>query len=291
MNTIKYLAFVEAARCGNLTVAAENLNYTQPGISHMINALEKEFGFQLLFRSKSGVSLTENGKRLYDIFVRILDAEEDLKNTVNQIKGVMIGKIRVGAFLSVLTKWLPKVIEEFSIQYPQIELQLFEGEMIEQLDMLQKGRIDVAIFSAPVPEEYEFIPLQSDQLVAILPEGHELAQKEKISPQELIQYQEQLVIQHESNNEDVRLVYNDTVFPSKSRYTVRSDSTIVALVEKGLGIGIMSSLLISTLTANVVIRHIKASTTFICFVSYNLSCFKSRRKCDCLCRRARFIGI
>lgn len=254
MNTIKYRAFVEAARCENLTVAAESLNYTQPGISHMIGSLEREFGFALLFRSKTGVSLTENGKRLYDIFVRILEAEDDLANTVNQINGVMVGKIRVGGYLSVLLKWLPSVVERFAELYPQIELQLFEGELVEQLSMLQNDRIDMAIFSAPVPDKYVFVPIQSDQMVVILPHGHALTKRAAIPPMELFAYQEQIVMQHESAKEDFRLIFGGKPLPFQSRYTVRSDSTAAALVEKGLGIGIIPSLLAGTLQCDVEIR-------------------------------------
>ena len=66
MSISRYRAFVRTAELHSLTRAAEDLNYTQSNISHMIQALEKEYGFQLLERSKSGVSLTENGSRLLD---------------------------------------------------------------------------------------------------------------------------------------------------------------------------------------------------------------------------------
>ena len=60
---IKYKAFIKIVECGNFTRAAKELGYSQPGISHMIDALEKEFGFSLLLRNKDTITPTENGQR------------------------------------------------------------------------------------------------------------------------------------------------------------------------------------------------------------------------------------
>lgn len=257
MNTVKYRAFVETVRYGSLTLAAEALNYTQSGVSHMIGALEKEYGFPLLFRSKSGVTPTENGKRVFDFCVRIVDTEDALNNTVCQINGVMIGKLRIGSFLSVLIRWMPSVVQRFSEQYPDIELQLFEGEISEQLEMLENGRIDVGLFSPPAPEGYAFDPISRDEVVVILPRGHELARKKRVSRQDLLQYQSSLIIQHESANEDLRLLLGEEFTPVQNRYSVRSDSTIIALVAKGLGIAVAPRLLVGQETPELVIRSLE----------------------------------
>ena len=60
----RYEIFLKVAELGNITRTAEALHYTQAGISHAISALEKEAGVTLLVRSSTGVSLTENGRRL-----------------------------------------------------------------------------------------------------------------------------------------------------------------------------------------------------------------------------------
>lgn len=60
----KYMAFVKTVECGSFTKAAEQLSYSQSGISRMINDLEKEWKVVLLERSKSGVKLTSSGMKL-----------------------------------------------------------------------------------------------------------------------------------------------------------------------------------------------------------------------------------
>lgn len=259
MNIIKYRAFVEAVRYGSLTLAAEALDYTQSGISHMISAMENEYGFPLLYRSKTGVTPTENGKRLFEYCARIVEIEDELSSTVQQLNGLMTGKLRIGAFLSVLLRWMPSVIERFSEQYPNIELQLFEGEINEQLTMLETGQIDLGFLSGAPPEGYKFFPICKDELVIILPHGHSLAQKPTISRHDVLLNQNSLILQHSSANEDLRLLFGDDAIPIQNKYSIRSDSTIIAMVEKGFGIAVVPKLLLSGQDGpNVEIRSLEA---------------------------------
>jgi len=79
MSLKKYRAFVETVDLGSLTKAAEKLNYTQPGISHMILSLENEFGFPLLIRGKNGVTPTPEAEKLMVFLRQIVNGEEKLK--------------------------------------------------------------------------------------------------------------------------------------------------------------------------------------------------------------------
>ena len=122
MNIDNYRVFIRVAKIGNLTAAAEQLGYTQSGISHIVSALEQEFGFQLLRRSKTGVSLTQEGERILQTLREVVNRDDMLKQIAAEIKGVRMGKVRVGAFSSVAVCWLPKIIAEFSNEYPNISI-------------------------------------------------------------------------------------------------------------------------------------------------------------------------
>ena len=84
MSLKKYRALLEAVDSGSLTRAAENLHYTQPGISHMILSLEEEFGFSLLSRGKSGVTPTAEAEKLLVWMRQIVNGEDKLRETVQQ---------------------------------------------------------------------------------------------------------------------------------------------------------------------------------------------------------------
>lgn len=243
MSIMKYRAFVQAVECGCLTSTANHLNYTQPGISHMISALERELGVTLLFRSKSGVTPTEDGKRVYEAALRMVQAEDHLRNTIDQINGLVTGTIRLSGYFSVMTKWIPNFVTVFSSKYPQIELQLFEGEYDEQVTMLKNQQVDVSILSSQAPRGYTFIPLHLDPAVVLVPPDHELALRETIRSTDLLSYP--MIVQHHSSAEELFNVFNSREWDINRKCVVKSDTTIIALVQRGLGIGLTSSLLVT----------------------------------------------
>lgn len=77
-----YEIFCKTVELGSLSKPAEALDYSQPNVSHAIQLLEKQFGFQLLIRNKGGVVLTENGEIVYQKMKQILEAESELTTMV-----------------------------------------------------------------------------------------------------------------------------------------------------------------------------------------------------------------
>ena len=120
MNIQKYLAFVKTVEYGSFTKAAERLNYSQSGISRMINDLEKEWKISLLERSRSGVRLTSDGLTLLPYAKSVCEEYGKLQAQVDEINGLQSGIIRIGTFSSVATHWLPNIIKMFQNDYPNI---------------------------------------------------------------------------------------------------------------------------------------------------------------------------
>ena len=78
MDTKKLEALAAAVEYGSFTRAAENLGYTQSGLTHMMNSLEKDIGFPVLLRGRQGVRLTPAGERIFPLIRNLLDADEAL---------------------------------------------------------------------------------------------------------------------------------------------------------------------------------------------------------------------
>jgi len=250
---IKYKAFVETVKCGSLTAAANILNYTQPGISRIITSMEDDFGFRLFNRSKSGVTLTEEGKRIYEICLGLLEQENLLDQTIGQINGSLIGTIRVGAYYSVLINWMPEIMETMHSKYPEIEFQILEGNAEEQISMLKKNTIDIGILSSSAPDEFDFIPLYSDPFVIIMSKDHPLAEHDIVEPSEIAKYRVLQKPEHWSSQLKVLLGQNKDL---QSNYTARSDNALLGLANKGLGIGIVGEMVANS-GVGVEYRHIK----------------------------------
>lgn len=127
MNVQKYLAFVKTVEYGSFTKAAERLNYSQSGISRMINDLEKEWKISLLERSRSGVRLTSDGLTLLPYAKNVCAEYEKLQAQVDEINGLQSGIIRIGTFSSVATHRLPNIIKRFQTDYPNIDYEPVVG--------------------------------------------------------------------------------------------------------------------------------------------------------------------
>ena len=98
MNIQKHMAFVKTVEYGSFTKAAEILNYSQSGISRMINDLEKDWNVTLLERGKAGVKLTSDGLRLLPYAKNVCSEYEKLLMQVDEINGLQSGLIRIGTF-------------------------------------------------------------------------------------------------------------------------------------------------------------------------------------------------
>ena len=91
---IRYEIFLKTAQLGNITMAAEALNYTQSGVSHAIAAMEREAGCTLFHRSKSGVRLTESGKKLLPLVQELVNKQHVLDQAMDAMSNRMAGSVR-----------------------------------------------------------------------------------------------------------------------------------------------------------------------------------------------------
>lgn len=107
MNIRKYEAYVRAVELGSLSKAAEQLGYTQSGMSHMMQSLEEEVGFPLMVRTSTGILPNSEGELLLPIIRQLLNTNESLEQHIAKIKGADTGRIRIAAYPSVATYWLP----------------------------------------------------------------------------------------------------------------------------------------------------------------------------------------
>jgi DNA-binding transcriptional LysR family regulator len=82
-------------------------------VSHAVNAVEREAGVALLVRSSNGVTLTENGKRLIPPIRALVNDGRKLNQLLHEMKGAVVGTLRIGTFTSVTTQWIPTVIRGF----------------------------------------------------------------------------------------------------------------------------------------------------------------------------------
>ncbi|SNZ17572.1 DNA-binding transcriptional regulator, LysR family [Terribacillus aidingensis] len=249
MTLSRYEIFHTIVQCGSLTKAAETLNLTQPGISHAITNLEKELGFTLLTRNRSGIQLTNNGERILPYIHDIIMTNEKIKQEAAAINGLETGIVRIGSFSSISIKWLPHLIKHFQSAHPGITLKLCEGDYTTLEKWLANGNIDCSFFVSPAPKPFQFLPLHKDKMVCIASHNYPLPNNEKLSFHEI--EKEPLIMPSESWDNDIGLLFAENQKNLTIKFRVSDDQAIFAMVENNLGISIRPELTLANLPANI----------------------------------------
>ncbi len=241
MDAIKCEAFLIAAEQGSLTAAAELLGYTQSGITRMINALEEEVGFSIFVRSKKGVRLTKNGQAILPLFQEIVRAHHRAEQFSAEICGVVKGSLVIGCYYSISAMWMPAILQKFCKCYPGITVSMREGGNSDMAKWLNEKSVDCCFGAKPSAENYDWIPLLQDELVAWLPADHPFAKKAAFPIQNLAK--EPFI--HTSPNHDTdqdRLLEALHLHP-QTRFSTRDGYTTYNMVEAGLGISFNQKLI------------------------------------------------
>ncbi|MEF9953247.1 MAG: LysR family transcriptional regulator [Clostridium sp.] len=254
LNLQKYIAFVKTVEYGSFTKAAEILNYSQSGISRMINDLEKEWNLVLLIRNKTGVKLTSAGTKLLPHAKRVVEEYENLQMEAAELNGLQSGLIRIGTFSSIATHWLPKIIKEFQKDYPNIEYELLLGDYNEIEDWIVTGRVDCGFLRLPTNHSFDTIFLDEDKLLAVLPENHPLTRYEKVPVTELCN--DPFMLLQKGSNLEISKIFETYGLKPQVHFTTWDDYAIMSMVESGLGIGILPELILKRTPYNIVSREL-----------------------------------
>ena len=159
MTLFSYEIFDAVARQGSFNKAAQQLHLTPSAISHAIAVMEEELGFALFNRGKNGVSMTSYGASLYPSIRAVLNSDEALKQSIARLNGLEKGKVKLGAFNSVCASLLPGLLKSFAAQYPQIEIEVYQGTYDDVKEWLRTGQVDIAFLSSTCKEEFNLTEL------------------------------------------------------------------------------------------------------------------------------------
>ena len=242
MDITKFEVLLRAVDCGSLTRAAEEMGYTQSGISHMMKSLETEFGFPVLVRGRTGVTLTRGGHTILPYIRTIVNANNHLNQNVSELNGLDTGSITIGEFASISISWMPSIIAEFHQDYPNIALHLIEGSTQELEQAMLENRLDIGFFSYQPHMHFDWFPLKQDPIMAVLPPRHPQAE-EKSFPIPAFQH-ETLVIPAMGGDYDVRRVLKEADVHVDCAITTMDDYAAIAMVEKGLCVTMVPEMLL-----------------------------------------------
>lgn len=250
MTLLTYQVFKTVADIGSFQKAADILGLTPSAISHAISTMEKELGFSVLTRSKSGITLTNYGEQLLPYVNGVLNSDESLQQVISELNGLKKGKVKIGVFSSVCTNWLPDILDSFQEKYKEITIEVFQGTYDDVAYWIKNGVVDLGFLSVSSAKDIPIEPLYKDPLLCVLPKGTKRKSKEPyMTVEEMREYE--FVTQRECTDADIQKFLRENSLNIQSNYHVVDDLSTIALVASGFGICLMPELVMRDIPYDV----------------------------------------
>ena len=242
MELNKYDIFIQIIQNGSLTKTAHKIGYTQSAISHLIASMETELGVTLLIRNRSGISLTPEGEMLFPYIQSISKSYANLYECANSLRGLQSGVVRLNVTPSISTQILPDTISYFCKHYPGVRLELNMGDYFSNYRNVIDANSDFGVICTNEAISYvnlnqcEIVPFTCERMMVIIPINHPVSEEETF-PVEALR-EEKYILVH-GGAEETNPIFNQHDITPNILFYVRDAFSIMAMVEKGIGISII----------------------------------------------------
>lgn len=173
---------------GSLARAAERVHLTQSALSHQIKAMENYYGATLFLRNSKPLRFSVSGQRLLRLAETVLPLVDEAETSLWRLARGELGRLFIAIECHACFEWLLPVLDAFRKQWPDVEVDIRVNMSFEPLPALQKGDLDLLISSDPVTlPALQFEPLFEYEARLVMAQGHRLAEKNFIEPDDLAQ--------------------------------------------------------------------------------------------------------
>lgn len=260
MESKKLEALLMAVDLGSFTKAAEVLGYTQSGLTHMMNSLEKEVGFTLLERGRSGVRLTEEGERIAPAVREFLQANARLDSVIEQVVSSRTEIIRVSAYASIAMHWLPGIIQRFREECPDVDVDIRMADHVDvPYELLAQGKMDAILVSPQDEGQYEWVHLADDPMFAVLPRDFD-TQGMTAFPLAAFEARD-FIMPSQGFDKDIMRIFNRIGVKPHILPTWVDDPTVISMVSHGLGVSMMTELTVRGRTDGVKLLPVEPASS------------------------------
>ena len=236
--------FYTVARLLSFTKAAETLHMTQPAVTFQVRQLEDHFDTRLFDRTHNRVALTEAGHKAYESAEQIFSLYAEMENTVKELTDDVSGALTMGASTTIAEYMLPALLRGFTLEFPDINLKLKVSNTEGIVSMIENSMIDLGVVEGPVSNKNLLVEVcRIDQLVVVVPPGHEIADRKSIPLEEVMNFP--FICREEgSGTREVIMDHMVKLGIDRNNLNVSlelgSPESIKGAVEAGMGISIAS---------------------------------------------------
>jgi DNA-binding transcriptional LysR family regulator len=237
-------AFCQTVRLGSVSRAAEALFVSQPAISLQLQALERELGVKLFERSGRRLAPSREGQLLFELAQPLVEGVDGLEASFrDKVSGLDAGELNIAANSSTILYLLPKIVENFRAQHPDVRLTLHNAITADGTDLLRSDAVDLAVGSMmDVPADLSYAPIYRFEPVLITPPQHALAKKAALTLEDISRYGLILPPKRQITYRLVDLVFQQNRVPYTVALEVGGWEVIKQYVAMGMGISIVSSI-------------------------------------------------
>ncbi len=184
LRDLKYI--VEVAREKNFARASAKVFVSQPALSMQIKKLEETLGVEIFERDKQNFLITPVGAEIIKKAEIILQESEEIKMIAKNSKDPHKGEIRIGAFPTVASYFLPNFVKNIHKKFPHLKIFLIEAKSDELIAKLKNGELDFCLLAMPIADDNLIgEKIFSEKFLLATPKGHPFSKKSKIQIKEL----------------------------------------------------------------------------------------------------------
>lgn len=231
--------FLEVARRGSVSRAAEAVFVSQPTLTARLHSLESELGQKLFVRGRQGMRLTDAGRAFLPFAERAAIAVKEGREAISDLQSASAGQLLLAAAPAVSTYLLPALLERFSRVHPRVEVAVRTGHSEEVLQAVVRSEVQLGLGREIRHHEVELLPFHEEELVLVVSAKHAFVRRRSVAMGELATEQLILFDRTSSYYELTQAAFLNAGMAPRSMFELDNIEAAKKMVERGLGIALL----------------------------------------------------
>lgn len=249
--------FLEVARRGSVSRAAEALFITQPTLTARLHGLERELGMPLFLRTPHGMRLTDAGRAWVPFAERALRALSDGREALAQVMNASAGHLMIAAAPAVSTYVLPELLEQFVAAHPRVEVSVRTGHSEDVVELVLRDEVQLGLGRAIRHPDLELRPFHTEDLVLVCSPDHPFTNRASVAIAEVAAEKLIMFDRTSSYYEIAQGAFLSSGVSVRGVMELDSIEAAKKMVERGLGVALLPGTAVAREVANKTLRSVK----------------------------------
>jgi DNA-binding transcriptional LysR family regulator len=232
-------SFLEVARRGNVSRAAEAIYVSQPTLTARLHALESELGEKLFVRTRQGMRLTDAGRVFLPFAERAAQAVIDGREAIAELNSASAGHLVIAAAPAISTYLLPPLLERFAAAHPRVDVAVRTGHSEDVLQLVLKSEVQLGLGRELRHHDIELLPFYEEELGLMVAPGHHFAGRQSVSMADLAGEQLILFDRTSSYYELTQASFASAGLTPRGMFELDNIEAAKKMVERRLGVALL----------------------------------------------------